>query len=239
MRRHTALAAGIALALVASGSASAAILVATYTGTVKDGFDLTGEFGVAGADLTGLSYVSVYRYDTARGVRTTVPGVSDEVLGGSFYGATSPVLSGSVTINGITQSFAPDLYSLARTGAPPATIQHELEMQHIYGPGIKRDYFLSNIMFDDNAPANLNVAYVGHPFGSLAFLSGGSFNFQDNNPLADSHSAYGNLTATEVRIVVERGGGQGVPEATTWMLMVGGFGLVGTALRRRRSALIA
>lgn len=35
------------------------------------------------------------------------------------------------------------------------------------------------------------------------------------------------------------GGGGGVPEPATWAMMITGFGLIGVAMRRRSSALVA
>jgi hypothetical protein len=58
---------GAALCLFAASPASAAIVTATYTGTVKDSFDSNGVFGTPGADLGGAGYSLVFTIDDTVG----------------------------------------------------------------------------------------------------------------------------------------------------------------------------
>lgn len=62
---------------------------------------------------------------------------------------------------------------------------------------------------------------------TLSFVAKSSTNFGNNDPIID-------------RVLFERTGTTGVggaiPEPTTWALMLGGFGLVGSTLRQRRAA---
>lgn len=53
-----------------------------------------------------------------------------------------------------------------------------------------------------------------------------------------SGAAAGNTSIDNLVAVTNEGGGNAVPEPATWALMIGGFGLAGAALRRRR-ALVA
>ena len=88
--------------------ASATLVDVTYWGTVHSGYDKTGVFGPAGADLSGDSYVANYVFNTALGIITNEPGWQG-AQGGSFFSPTnpagpnfaaSPLVSASVTING-------------------------------------------------------------------------------------------------------------------------------------------
>src|SRR5258708_29506314 len=95
MRRILLVAAAAACVTGFANSASATVMIATYTGTVTTGQDLTGEFG-SKADLSGLSYVATFRYDTALGDPgfSSPPGFDDRI-GGSTYlarGFASPTL---------------------------------------------------------------------------------------------------------------------------------------------------
>ncbi len=70
-------------------------------------------------------------------------------------------------------------------------------------------------------------------FSPNSNLSGGLVDFTGNNGDADTivytpDGYQGFKTVAEV--------GAGVPEPATWALMIGGFGMAGAALRRRRSA---
>ena len=85
-----------ALALFAI-PASAATMKAVYSGKVNYGYDMTGVFGTAGADLSGLDYVLTYVYDTSKGYRWTSGGY-DQIYGGEWYGEESPVLSATLKI---------------------------------------------------------------------------------------------------------------------------------------------
>ena len=76
----TAMAAAAALTMISGGVANAAILMATYTGTIRDGYDTTGEFGVVNRYLTSLPFVATYRYDTDLGTRSYVPGFADQLF---------------------------------------------------------------------------------------------------------------------------------------------------------------
>jgi hypothetical protein len=97
-----------AVATVTGGAAGAAVIEATWTGTVFSGYDETDFWGTGSTDLAGLSYTMTFTYDTALGARSTVPGVSDYVFGGGAYfgSPATPILSASLKINGVTGSSA-------------------------------------------------------------------------------------------------------------------------------------
>jgi hypothetical protein len=98
---------------VAAVAAQAATMTATWTGTVSYGYAQDSMYQYT--DLTGQTFTMTFEYDTDRGHREQSNGY-DYTYGGSDYGyyygyEDSPVTRGSVTIGGITQSFAPNDYS--------------------------------------------------------------------------------------------------------------------------------
>jgi hypothetical protein len=66
-------ASAIALALVISGPAAAATIVAQFTGAITSGVDDNGFFGAAGADLTGDPVTATFTVDTQNGASTFDP----------------------------------------------------------------------------------------------------------------------------------------------------------------------
>jgi hypothetical protein len=94
----------VALLLGLTSHASAATIIATYTGTVKNSFDSAGVFGTPGADLAGASYSLVYTIDDTVGSYSTFNGTifdpllsGDQILGG---------VTAALTINGHSLAFA-------------------------------------------------------------------------------------------------------------------------------------
>ena len=84
--------------LAMSAPVQAAKFLITYTGTVSDGFDTSGEFGAPNTDLTGLSFVAQYTLDTSGNAVSDNVGTSRQIFGGTQRSTDSP-LFGSVTIN--------------------------------------------------------------------------------------------------------------------------------------------
>jgi len=114
MRR---LALGALLALAAAGVAAPACAhTYTFDDRVLDGVDALGLFSAPNTDLAGDAIKVVFTVDTSLGTRTTVPGVSDTVIGAM---PTSPV-SAMVTINGVTIPVDGNLVGLATTTAGQA-----------------------------------------------------------------------------------------------------------------------
>jgi hypothetical protein len=67
VEKWKALAAGVVMMLAANGVASAALMKAVYTGTIKDGgYDNTGEFGTE-FHLSGGQFTATFVYDTTLG----------------------------------------------------------------------------------------------------------------------------------------------------------------------------
>jgi hypothetical protein len=86
---------------------NAAIVTATYSGTISSGTDDVGVFGAAGASLAGLAYTSVQAFDTSLGTTGDFysPGMEAHQLSNASTGAT-------LTINGQSFNFSGGYFSL-------------------------------------------------------------------------------------------------------------------------------
>ncbi len=84
------------------------------------------------------------------------------------------------------------------------------------------------IVFFDIGVAHFSFNDSGH------ILDTGNYDFVNNSP-DGNESINWNLVGSGA----DRGGNNGVPEPSTWVMMIGGFGLAGAALRRRRTMVAA
>jgi hypothetical protein len=102
--------------------------------------------------------------------------------------------------------------------------------------GDPAEYFISTAG-DDASDVNLQAHYVILGLPDVTYLGG-----QGETEVAGFElSAYAFAPDVEDRFInyafVERAVGPGIPEPATWALLIGGFGLAGGVLRRRRAAL--
>jgi hypothetical protein len=209
--------------LVAASPAAAAIMLATYTGSVLSGVDNTNLFGFGhGAGLTGKAFTATFLYDTEAGLDNGDPGYYEERGGGSAWGlgVSNPILAATLTINSVAYEFSGDLTSRILS----STAQSLERAEGMAGGG----YNMLWVYLNHAAPGDLEAA-VPTTGGSL---SGGQFNL--NN--AGGSLANGTLRASTLTIAAAPVAG--VPEPAAWALLILGFGGVGGLLRdtRRRAA---
>ncbi len=203
----------VAAVSVTAGQAAAAIIVATFTGTVLSGTDTAGVFGAAGGDLAGQAFTATYTYDTGAGaIRTTTPGFADELRGGSLYGAPTPIVSAILSIGGQSDSFQ-GLYNGRISTFAGGEFRAEAH-QTIVPVSQLYTYLVTG------APSSIEgpTTFAGLGFGYVQRDGGAGY--------------YANLSPNSVSIL---GSAVPVPEPATWATMILGFFGLGAALRRRRA----
>ena len=224
-----------ALSVAAARPAAAAVYVTTWTGTLVNGLDRTGEFGRLGRTLDGLAFSAVFTLDDAApGVRTTLTANSSTIEGIGAQGVTA-----GVTIDGHTLQFGraatPDFE--VSTGGAREFFQPNYNFFHEEVRGGFRDnsYISADVQSTTvhflTSP-NFRTPFVASGPG-LTFAGGFSVN---NNALG--HVAYSDFLITRVETVLRPQAGA-VPEPSSWALMIVGFGAAGAMLRRRRGAAFA
>lgn len=238
----------MALALALTGPASAAAVIYTYRGTISGVFDYDGTaFG--GAIAPGDAFTAVF-------TREDKPGAT-QFYNGPPYGAS--YISGEGIDNPVSAKLNIGNLSLdiGQGNSPGYSTGRQFQSLDSDHP-----FWYSNLYaFDSNHYDNgLTVRDISHELTietySIELNSPKSSNYHDLNSLSVSRnpelfwrgqyafgeSAYdsstfafsihrlGYLALAPTSLTV------GVPEPATWMLMIGGFGLAGAMLRRRRGA---
>ncbi len=229
-----ALAAGLGLAV---GPASATVHHLVYKGTVVDSLDLTGEFGAV-PTLVGKAFTAHVTYDDAKPGATHIGDVWWDAFTGD--GAANPVTA-TIFLNGVTMTFGStsgDDYREDRSLLPGCTLDCTTAsfQQHAEDRFVDaNDLFTLNYVNLGGSTTDGTISGLGHaapnytnpPVDLYAFVN----IFQQNQDNLDL------LRWAEVSVKIDSVGA-GVPEPAAWTLMIGGFGLTGATLRRRRSAAV-
>lgn len=195
--------------LAPASRARAATVIATYEGTVVNGADNTGVFGLAGQSLVDEAYKLIVTFDTSLG-NVAAQGVGDEWANG-------PATSAALTIGGVTIDFQGGAFHVG-----PNQITEAFTHVSFLPDGTKHtDYMLVSV------PALFNRS-----LSSFGPSGGGSFAYAgyDRGSSRLAAGAFGQLQSVPVEPT------SAVPEPAAWALMIGGLWLLGGALRVRRRA---
>ncbi len=217
-----------AISLVTVGGASATLVNAEYTGTLRDGYDGAGIFGAVGSDLTGLNFVADFLYNTALGtyLYSSPTVVWLEGGPGTSSGGISPFLSASVTVNGVTNSIIPDSVgqAIASNGQNGLANQVYHNAATIGGDDISVSFYNSSSISGD-IPATIDVP--------LIFMIGAEDTGVGSASFAGPTGST-NLYFSPVALTYTLPTMSAVPEASTWTMMLIGFsGLCYAAASRR------
>jgi hypothetical protein len=217
MRIKSAVLALVALELLLSTSAFADVVTETYTGTVT-GYDVGGYFGSRGSDLSGADFTATYVFDTDR--TGSAQNSGSAITSTTGFNLNSPAISAYLAINGQTFSFTSNAiyYSeLLVQNLASGHFQSFAQVHSISGADLT-NYIYTN---DPNAPANLSLLTA--PF---SYTLNSQFDY-DNSNLFQYGSDSLTLLSTTVTLT------DGVPEASTWAMMILGFAGIGAMTYRR------
>jgi PEP-CTERM motif len=226
---------GLTACLASTAPARAEIVTVTYNGVVASGNDPVGFFH-AGDNLAGVPYKAVYVFDTSLGEIFNSP-TWNYALGGTFFGSPSPALSATLTINNVSLAFTPNLYGFVQGISDTASlIQHEVKRLSSDGPLSEYANLIHRLYrFNDN----LYPASLTGPFSHTVDFRDDVFaivQIEYRNPANGLYSAFvhANFAPTSVTI------SSGVPEPSTWAMMIIGFAAVGfIAYRKAKPAMPA
>jgi hypothetical protein len=229
MRIRRACAAVVAAAVgLAAGSASAATMMAVYTGVALAAvsYDTTGVFGHADIRLRDdTPYTATFVYDTKLGEPTVTPHL-DQRNGGDFTFDPNPILSATFTINGVTTDMSFHDAGLVETtdgdGFHYANVGDFL--------GTPTESIAEAIyMFGYGQPE----ARLTSPFSSAITGGFGNAYVHRRNLVTGNFIAEAAMTLRPTFLTVSVVKAD-VPEPATWALMLIGFGAAGAGLRRAR-----
>jgi hypothetical protein len=227
-------AAVFAAAMGACASASATIVDATFTGTIgASSPDNQGIFGPAGNDLGGDAFVLTFEYDTTLGNYVVNNANEIELAGGTSVAVPTFMLFASVTINGITGPlFNGEASSLIQTFNGFPSINNQVFMQAIdasqLGPviGVIGASQTGVIPVSIDTPQTITFDSTYFSFGQAAW----------GNPADPASLTNVGFTSVSSLVYSIPGGGVGgVPETSTWAMMLLGFAGLGYAGFKRAS----
>jgi len=215
-----------------SFAANAATLKVVYTGTVTssyvDGQDLFG-VGSFGSDvMNGLAFTATYIYDTdigyAQGSAT-----SPQLYG---YGATSPVLSAVLTINGVSVgSNTPSYGTVYRQGGhagdtTDVVTQFQKDEISYYAPGTYFHLYMGGLVSDDDLTLDLDGSFDAASTGSYS-----NFQMYSYDPASYTYpySLRASFDTTNVTV-------SAVPIPASLPLLAAALGGFGIITRRRKKA---
>lgn len=237
MRSRFALAA--AVALVTATPSWAALITVTYHGKITEGYDgyYGGEalFSDAGGYFGGEDITATFVFDSALGTLSTANLPYHQRLDSSPI-TGNPIVSATVTINGITTDVRAPQNGLVRRyareqGATLDQVYHSTFGDFTSG-GIARHNGLAAYVestVGDIVESPDITAPVTYLVGASDRAGGNFITYGGYHPETYSYDYYsfGLFSIKSVTIGV-------VPEPASWIMMIGGFGLVGGAMRLRR-----
>jgi len=221
---------------MAAGQASATIYHITYSGTVTYADDQTGEFGLSAA-LLGMPFKAFVTYDDAKpGATHTGSGPQDIYEG---YGISSP-LTAKVLLNGVMRSigstygrdfrFDDNLPWTCSGVCQPSGFRQFTQEKLTQGGTFIDNEFNADAVDGDGTISGLSHSAFNVTSPPVYITSSVALFQQDERTQKILQSAVVTARIDSVTTAA--------PEPGTWALMLGGFGLTGHALRRRRAARI-
>jgi hypothetical protein len=251
----------LGMAGLVAGMAPARAAIVTYTftginigGNYDDDYDHLGLFGTP-ANLDGRAFKLVYRMDTTLGLEVDFADGSSATTRHTYRrqsqptdAESTPAIKATLTIDGHSYhfdgSFSPLNDYIADSSSQVETLNAfgyftDLKLAARNGPDINATVDMLSRSVNHVIPLGYTQGYtidfVNGAGRDPAFYSNGGFTIRtnSNDQYAFSHSA---LRADRLVVTVSNGIAGGVPEPMEWAMLAMGFGLVGSALRRRSAS---
>lgn len=210
--------------LLISSPAAAAEYLAIFTGKVSSTSD-GGLFQAIDGQSFRLVFKVVHPLPGSNYLSNSTDGTI--ITGGTFYPSTSAApVSAVFTLNGISRALTGSYLSYMRKGDDLFDLGDTLRyIAHEEGPSgasvidasfIGPNLFSSN---DLNEPFSADISQAFQSYAAYQFI-------ETRNGQLFSGSGFLNVERVEYVPT-------GVPEPSTWLMMIIGFGMVGGAMRRR------
>ena len=216
-----------ALLLLAPVTALAKTIQIEAAGTVAFGTDTLGVFGTPGANLAGQTFTGGMTFDLTNAGYFNF-GFRTDLYGGDTYDflPNFPASLGNaeVTVGGVHKDITAN-YNTTLTAFSGGFDLQEAQERNLV--------FIQELLFVENPGFGVFTPDYQPPAGNLCALSdcsGSHFNYQ---LVQTGSQTFLQLNLTSLTISEVKAG---APEPASWALMIGGFGLAGAALRRRRGA---
>lgn len=212
-------------ALIFSPVANSSIITVTYSSTLNaNSEDRSGVFGQPGRNLAGSSIDAEFTFDLTLGNRTTAP-LSDQLLGGAPLAPSMPLLSGSISVDGVKVPF-------------PLNGQVQMLVQR---PDPSYGTFFLRVQYTD-PPVRSDIFYVEVDGPNIQSLltseffesdvsGGGNFQFRTDVPDAHTVSSIGQFERGSLRLEVVN-----VPEPGSLILFLTPLLLLLVSHRRGKAA---
>ena len=213
-----------------AGQAQAEIYHLNTTGKIDSGVDTRGLFGTSGADLSGHAYSVTFTFD---------PGLLDFVdVNEALYQSRlyiGDIGIAEVTIDGVSYAYNADgigQFTFLKFAIDPSVTTGGISNSFgatLGGAGgylsmglFSATHFSDSVELTALFDYTLSDADHAIPLSDANYWDGGDFKFT--------------FRPDTVSLTSEPGTLAGVPEPTSWALMITGFGLAGVAVRARRRA---
>ena len=225
------------LAAIVAAPSKAVVTLLIVTGIVTDG-RICSSFSNC-TDLTGQSYSITYTVDDSVGTRSTAPGF-DALRGGTSISMSPPTpVTATASIAGQTYVSTGEYWGLAQTANGNVQNQQNYRAREetiVDGSIVHTHFneFAANLIYASSSNNAMILAPINGLNSSLSLGQIFYYNYdRDTGTGAFTNYLYllanGNLTSAQFGSSASEGA---VPEPSTWMLLIVGFGLGSMAMRR-------
>lgn len=207
------------IAITALSSAQGTVYTQTWTGTAT-GTDGAGVFG--GGQITDQPFVVTYVFDDELGgFQANGPNYHQAEGGSGYFDTESPNISTTVLINGYSwkmiRTFDSSIYSRETPTFSEASSYAQSNSAQV-----------NNVAYEYGDAPYGNPETPGTIDVSKASLNAGYVYINSG----ETYIAFNNLSYSSSRKYVSA-----LPEPPSWAAMISGFGMIGIAIRRKKTAL--